>query len=80
MLCPVLWVSRGSLLLVMRSARPLSEMMSGAEYLAAALEWDALPGEDGCPFEPKAADWGGTTVDAWPSTIPRPRPARYNPR
>jgi hypothetical protein len=20
--------------------------------------WDYMPGEDGCPFEPKASDWG----------------------
>jgi len=30
-------------------------MMSLEEYLNAAEEWDAMPGEDGCPFEPKAS-------------------------
>jgi hypothetical protein len=58
MLCPVLWVSPGGFLLITRSAVPLSEMMSLEEYLNAAEEWDAMPGEDGCPFEPKASDWG----------------------
>lgn len=58
MLCPVLWSSPGGLLLIMRAAVPLSEMMSRVEYLAAANEWDAMPGEDGCPFEPKGSDWG----------------------
>jgi hypothetical protein len=58
MLCPVLWVSPGGILLIMRTAAPLSEMMSLEEYLDAAEKWDALPGEDACPFEPKASDWG----------------------
>jgi hypothetical protein len=58
MLCPVLWVSPGGLLLVMRAAEPVTEGMSGKEYLEAGLRWDARPGEDGCPFEPKAVDWG----------------------
>jgi hypothetical protein len=58
MLCPVLWVSPGGLLLIMRAALPLSEMMSLEEYLEAAEEWDAMPSEDSCPFEPKASDWG----------------------
>jgi hypothetical protein len=58
MLCPVLWVSPRGLMLIMRAAIPLSEMMSQEEYLDAAEEWDAKPGEDDCPFEPKASDWG----------------------
>jgi hypothetical protein len=58
MLCPVLWASPRGLLLIMRAAVPLSEMMSLEEYLDAAEEWDARPGEDGCPFEPKESDWG----------------------
>ena len=58
MLCPVLWVSWGGLLLIMRAAEPLREMMSLNEYLDAADEWDAMPGEDSCPFEPKPSDWG----------------------
>jgi hypothetical protein len=58
MLCPVLWASSGGLLLIMRAVVPLTEMMSPVEYLTAANEWDAIPGEDGCPFEPKTSDWG----------------------
>jgi hypothetical protein len=58
LLCPVLWCSPGDLVLIMRAATPMSEMMSGQDYLEAANEWDAMPGEDGCPFEPKASDWG----------------------
>jgi len=44
--------------LIMRAATPTSEMMSLEEYLEAAEEWDARPGEDSCPFEPKPSDWG----------------------
>jgi len=32
MLCPVVWVSKRGRLLVMRAARPLSEMMTQDEY------------------------------------------------
>jgi hypothetical protein len=42
----------------MRAAEPLTEMMSEAEYQEAHEAWDYMPGEDGCPFEPKACDWG----------------------
>ncbi len=58
MLCPVLWCSHRGFVLIMRAAVPLSEMMSLEEYLAAAEDWDAMPGEDRCPFEPKNSDWG----------------------
>jgi hypothetical protein len=58
MLCPVLWCSPGDRVLIMRAAVPRSEMMTFEEYMAAGAEWDAMPGEDGCPFEPKASDWG----------------------
>ena len=58
MLSPVLGCSPGGLVLIMRAAMPLSEMMNIDEYVAAAEEWDAMPGEDSCPFEPKASDWG----------------------
>lgn len=58
MLCPVLWVSPGGLVLIMRSAVPLSEMMSPEEYEDAVERWDYMPGDDSCPFEPKASDWG----------------------
>jgi hypothetical protein len=57
LLCPVLWCSPRGRALIMRAAVPLTEMMSRDDYLTVALEWDALPGEDGCPFEPKASDW-----------------------
>jgi hypothetical protein len=42
----------------MRAAEPLTSMMSSEEYLEAAEVWDRRPGEDSCPFEPKACDWG----------------------
>ena len=58
MLCPVVWVSRRGRLLVMRAARPLSEMMTQDEYQEAFETWDYMPGEDDCPFEPEASDWG----------------------
>jgi hypothetical protein len=57
-LCPVVWASAGGLLLIMRAAVPLSAMMNLEEYLELAEEWDYMPGEDSCPFEPKASDWG----------------------
>jgi hypothetical protein len=37
---------------------PLSEMMSAEEYQEAWETWDYGPGEDSCPLEPKADDWG----------------------
>jgi hypothetical protein len=58
MLCPVLWVSWGGFVLVMRAAVPLAEVMSLDDYLQAAEEWGAMQGEDSCPFEPKPSDWG----------------------
>jgi hypothetical protein len=42
----------------MRAALPLPEMMSPGEYSEMIDAWDYRPGEDGCPFEPKACDWG----------------------
>jgi hypothetical protein len=58
LLCPVLWVSGKGRLLVMRAAEPLAEMMTEEEYQEAFETWDYMPGEDSCPFEPKACDWG----------------------
>ena len=58
LLCPVLWVSPKGSLLIMRAAKPLAEMMSEEEYRNAGQTWDYMPGEDSCPFEPKACDWG----------------------
>ncbi|MBR0750266.1 hypothetical protein JQ582_40835 [Bradyrhizobium japonicum] len=58
LLCPALWVSPTGALLIMRAAQPLSEMMSEEEYIQAFTAWEYKPGEDGCPFEPKASDWG----------------------
>jgi hypothetical protein len=40
--------------LVMRAAMPLNDL-SDEEYQEA---WDYMPGEDSCPFEPKACDGG----------------------
>jgi hypothetical protein len=58
MLCPVVWVSKRGRLLLMRAARPLSEMMMQDEYQEAFEAWDYMPGEEDCPFEPKPSDWG----------------------
>jgi hypothetical protein len=60
LLCPVLWVSRKGLLLIMATARPL-EPAEFDLYLYLDLvmrQWDPLPDEDGHPFEPKPSDWG----------------------
>jgi hypothetical protein len=58
LLCPVLWVSPKGAVQIMRAAEPLTEIMSYQEYEDAFEAWDYRPGEDGCPFEPKASDWG----------------------
>ena len=62
MLCPPLWCSKGGVLLIMKRARPLAErefreLMSRGKL--PYFEWDyGGPGDDGCPFEPKADAWG----------------------
>jgi hypothetical protein len=58
LLWPVLWVSSKGAVQVMRAAEPLTEMIGYKEYEEAFEAWDYRPGEDGCPFEPKACDWG----------------------
>lgn len=58
LLCPVLWVSQRGTVQIMRAAKPLSDMMSLDEYMHVTEVWDYVPGEDSCPFEPKAYDWG----------------------
>ena len=58
LLCPVLWVSRHGAVQIMRAAKPLTYMMSLDEYMHVSEAWDYMPGEDSCPFEPKASDWG----------------------
>lgn len=58
LLCPVLWVSPKGAVQIMQAAEPLTEMMSYEEYEEAFEAWDYMPGEDSCPFEPKACDWG----------------------
>jgi hypothetical protein len=58
MLCPVLWASPKGLILIMSAAKPLSTPLDFEEYRDIYEEWDYLPGEDGCPFEPKQLDWG----------------------
>jgi hypothetical protein len=58
LLCPVLWVSPTGAMQIMRAAKPLTEMMSLEEYMHVIDAWDYMPGEDSCPFEPKASDWG----------------------
>jgi hypothetical protein len=47
--CPVLWVSPSGLLLVMRSAMPLSQKMTLDEDLAIGKQWGATLGEDERP-------------------------------
>jgi hypothetical protein len=42
----------------MSAAEPLIEPLSCKEYVDLFEEWDYLPGEDSCPFEPKPSDWG----------------------
>jgi hypothetical protein len=58
LLCPVLWVSQTGFVQIMRAAKPLTDMMSLDEYMHVTQAWDYMPGEDSCPFEPKASDWG----------------------
>lgn len=58
LLCPVLWVSRDGTVQIMRAAKPLTDMMSLDDYMQLAEVWEKMPGEDSCPFEPKASDWG----------------------
>ena len=58
LLCPVLWVSRKGAVQIMRAAKPPAETMRLEEYGDVVDVWDYMPGEDGCPFEPKASDWG----------------------
>jgi hypothetical protein len=58
MLCPVIWISPHGMLLIMGAARPRTEPLSLDEYMGLFDEWDYLPGEDACPFEPKPSDWG----------------------
>lgn len=60
LLCPVLWVSRKGLFLLMATANPVDPSEFGPITYATLVmrEWDYIPGEDGFPFEPKAADWG----------------------
>src|SRR3954453_5970695 len=71
MLCPVLWMSPWGFLLIMAAAEPTTEPMSFEEYLEVCEQWDYLPGEDSCPFEPKPSDWVGIRADAWRSIIRR---------
>jgi hypothetical protein len=58
LLCPVLWASRRGTVLIVAAAKPLNAPISPEAYAALARAWDYMPGEDGCPFEPKQGDWG----------------------
>jgi hypothetical protein len=58
LLCPALWVSSEGTVLIMRAARPLGRELAFFEYSALCEAWDYMPGEGGCPFEPKESDWG----------------------
>jgi hypothetical protein len=53
----VRWNSQLPMPVNMRSAMPLSEKMTLDEY-AIGKQWGATLGEDECPFEDKASDWG----------------------
>jgi hypothetical protein len=57
LLCPVLWVSRKGLLLIMATAQPLKHL-DPLTYYELCCRWDHQPGEDGHPFEFKASSWG----------------------
>lgn len=59
MLCPILFAVPGGLALVMKRATPISE--DEAHQLRGNFgfpDWDYVPPDDECPFEPKASDWG----------------------
>ncbi|MDF0521535.1 hypothetical protein P0R31_30255 [Bradyrhizobium yuanmingense] len=58
LLCPTLWVSPKGKVLIMRAAEPLSEEMTDEELDEAFKAWDYGPGEDSCPFESQARNWG----------------------
>jgi hypothetical protein len=59
MLCPVIACAPLGLVLVTRAAMPLTD--AEAIVLRATRgfpDWDYVPPDDECPFEPKASDWG----------------------
>jgi hypothetical protein len=59
MVCPVLIAAPYGLALFMQRAKPISE--DEAEQLRATQgfpDWDYVPPDERCPFEPKASDWG----------------------
>lgn len=60
LLCPVLWCSRPSVVLIMRrAATPVSQDQIDELKVRAWREWDYLgPADDECPFEWKRSDWG----------------------
>jgi hypothetical protein len=55
MLCPVLWSAEDGSVLIMKRAEPV-----GPDFDFSKLpDWDYMAnGDDGCPWEPKAIDWG----------------------
>src|SRR5450759_193886 len=60
LLCPGLWRSRRGALLIAKAAAPISG--AEAQHLRQTRgfpDWEYVgPGDDECPFEPKASDWG----------------------
>ncbi len=59
MLCPVLWCTPHGRVLLVRTARPLTE--ADAIMLRATNgfpDWDYVPPDESEPFEYKASDWG----------------------
>ncbi len=60
MLCPVLWCSHNGALLIANSATPLTEEEASMLRKARGFpDWYYCgPGDDPCPIEPKASDWG----------------------
>ena len=59
-LCPVVWCSPKGLLLIQRSARPLTraEQQERLKSVNGFPDWDYMPGGPEGPFEHKESDWG----------------------
>jgi hypothetical protein len=59
MLCPVYWTIGHGWLVVMATAKPLTEIEKDRLIATDGFpDWDYMPGEDSEPFEYKASDWG----------------------
>jgi len=59
MLCPVIWCSPLGIVLIARTAIPLTEAEMEARMASDDFpDWDYVPPDEGHPFEWKASDWG----------------------